>query len=188
MYPFKAFALQALGKYNWAGDKTLKTKTAYLALGANIGDRLANLQKAVDMLNESGYCRVTKVSSVYSTKPVGLTDQPDFLNAVISVETTLSPTDLLKLCLGIEETLGRERTIRWGPRVIDIDILLYESVYINEDNLVIPHPRMMERAFVLVPLVEITPDIELAGGITAEMVLKKVDCSGVERTEQIINL
>jgi 2-amino-4-hydroxy-6-hydroxymethyldihydropteridine diphosphokinase len=154
-------------------------KTAYLALGANIGDREANLREAVRRLRESG-CKVTAVSSLYLTKPVGVLDQPDFINAVIGTETALAPHDLLRLCRSIEETLGRERTIRWGPRVIDIDILLYEGAVVDEPELVLPHPRMLERAFVLVPLAEIAPELELVEGLTARQAADRIDRSGVE--------
>ena len=150
----------------------------YLALGANVGDTLANMRAAVRLLRESG-CRVEVVSSMYLTKPVGVTDQPDFLNAVIGVRTALGPLDVLRVCESIEETLGRRRTIRWGPRVIDIDILLYEGVAVDEDDLVIPHPRMLERAFVLIPLAEIAPDVEVAEGVTAREAAERIGKAGV---------
>lgn len=153
--------------------------TVYLALGANIGDREENLRAAVRLLRESG-CDVTAVSSMYLTKPVGVTDQPDFLNAVIGVRTALGPLDVLRVCGRVEERLGRERTIRWGPRVIDIDILLYEGAAVDEEGLVVPHPRMLERAFVLIPLAEIAPDVEVAEGVTAREAAGRIDRSGVE--------
>lgn len=155
------------------------SRTAYLALGANIGDREASLREAVRRLRESG-CKVTAASSLYLTRPVGVLDQPDFLNAVIRVQTTLTPHGLLKLCVSIEETLGRERTIRWGPRVIDIDILIYEGIALDDPELVLPHPRMIERAFVLVPLAEIAPELEVAEGLSARQAADRVDRSGVE--------
>lgn len=157
-----------------------KTYTAYIALGANLSDTFGNLRSAVIMLNNGKNCIVTVISSLYKTKPVGVEDQPDFINAVVKIETLLSAQDLLKFCNDIEQKLGRKRTIRWGPRVIDIDILLYENVVIKDENLIIPHPRMMERAFVLVPLAEIAPDIILEGRITAKAAANEVDCSGVE--------
>lgn len=156
-------------------------QTAYLALGANIGDREENLRGAVNMLRMGG-CDVIAVSSLYLTKPVDLIDQPDFLNAVICIKTALNSRDLLDMCRKIEQALGRERTIRWGPRVIDIDILLYEGVVVNEKDLVIPHPRMLERAFVMVPLAEIAPDIEVAKGLSARDAALRIDQTGVERT------
>ena len=152
----------------------------YLALGANVGDTQENLRVAVRLLRESG-CRVEVVSSMYLTKPVGVTDQPDFLNAVIGVRTALGPLDVLRVCGSIEKTLGRERTIRWGPRVIDIDILLYEGAVVDEEGLVVPHPRMLERAFVLIPLAEIAPDVEIAEGVTAREAAERIGQAGIER-------
>ena len=160
----------------------MEAKTAYLALGANVGDRRANLRAALRLLDAGG-CRVTKASSLYSTRPVGVEDQPDFLNAVIEVSTTLSPVDLLDLCNAIENEMGRQRTIRWGPRVIDIDILLYEGAAVDSDGLTIPHPRMMERSFVLVPLAEIAPDALVPGGMTAREAADSVGRDGIELFE-----
>ncbi|MGI6296735.1 MAG: 2-amino-4-hydroxy-6-hydroxymethyldihydropteridine diphosphokinase [Armatimonadota bacterium] len=151
---------------------------AYLALGANIGDKEKTIRQAVRLL-ETGGCELTAASSLYATKPVGYTDQPDFLNAVIAVETDLSPYELLALCNSVERKLGRERTIRWGPRVIDIDILLYEDVEISETTLTLPHPSMLQRAFVLVPLAEIAPDVEVADGLSAEDAVRLVPSEGV---------
>jgi len=156
------------------------TSIAYLALGANTGDKLENLRSAVRLLRESG-CKVTAVSSLYLTKPVGVTNQPDFLNAVIRVETTYRPRALLGLCQTIELRLGRERTIKWGPRVIDVDVLLYDDLTFDEPGLVLPHPHMSERAFVLVPLAEIDAEVEIAPGITATDAVAAVDTSGVQQ-------
>lgn len=157
--------------------------TAYLGLGSNLGDRMGNLGAALKMLETGGDCEVAAVSSAYLTRPVGVEDQPDFVNAVAVVRTTLSPAQLLQRCLDVESRLGRRRTLRWGPRVIDIDILTYsvcsESVAVREDSLSIPHPRMMERAFVLVPLAEIAPDLLLVDGSTALQAAGRVDREGV---------
>lgn len=136
------------------------------------------MREAVKRIDGGG-CRVTAVSSLYGTSPVGVEDQPDFLNAVIEVETALSPDELLDLCASIEREMGRERTIRWGPRVIDMDILLYDDLALDSEGLTIPHPRMMERAFVLVPLAEIAPDVGLPGGVSAAEAAGRVDVSGV---------
>ena len=155
-------------------------RTAYLALGANIGDTEANLRAAATMLRERG-CEVTGASSLYLTKPIGVTDQPDFTNAVVSVMTSLDPHDLLDTCRRIERELGREKTIRWGPRVMDVDILLYEGADVDDDELVIPHPRILDRAFVLVPLAEIAPDIEVAHGVTAREAAQRIDQTGVRK-------
>lgn len=135
---------------------------AYLALGANLGDRLANLNEAVARLEERG-ARFLRSSRVYETEPVG-PPQPDYLNAVIEVETDLSPRELLAVCLDVEETMGRVRAEHWGPRVIDADILTFGDEEINEPDLQVPHPRMHERAFVMIPLLELDADPTLPGG------------------------
>jgi 2-amino-4-hydroxy-6-hydroxymethyldihydropteridine diphosphokinase/dihydroneopterin aldolase/2-amino-4-hydroxy-6-hydroxymethyldihydropteridine diphosphokinase len=130
---------------------------SYIGLGSNIGDRKANLDRAIDMFRELNGIEVTAVSSYYNTAPVGYTEQPDFLNAVIELRTTLPVSRLLEVCRDIEKSLKRERTIRWGPRTIDLDILLYGDVMVNQESLTVPHPRMHERDFVMRPLNEIAP-------------------------------
>jgi len=136
---------------------------AFLGLGSNLGDRLANLQMAVRLLRETDGVEVVRSSRVYETEPVGPL-QPDFLNAVIEVWTPLEPRDLLQACLEVERTMGRVRTERWGPRVVDVDILTYDEEEIDEPGLTVPHPRMHERAFVLIPLLELDSDPMLPGG------------------------
>lgn len=131
---------------------------AYLGLGSNIGDRKQQLLKAIDLIGNIKGIKVTKQSSIYETAPIGYTDQPNFLNLCLEIETELSPQQLLKHCLDIEQQLHRVREIRWGPRTLDIDILLYSDNIIETDNLSIPHPRMQERAFVLLPLNDIASD------------------------------
>lgn len=131
---------------------------AYLGLGSNIGDRKQQLLKAIDLIGNIKGIKVTKQSSIYETAPIGYTDQPNFLNLCLEIETELSPQQLLKHCLDIEQQLHRVREIRWGPRTLDIDILLYSDNIIETDNLSIPHPRMKERAFVLIPLNDIASD------------------------------
>lgn len=131
---------------------------AYLGLGSNIGDRKQQLLKAIDFIGNIKGIKVTKQSSIYETAPIGYTDQPNFLNLCLEIETELSPQQLLKHCLDIEQQLHRVREIRWGPRTLDIDILLYSDNIIETDNLSIPHPRMQERAFVLIPLNDIASD------------------------------
>ena len=125
----------------------------YLGLGTNLGDRHQNLQTAINKLNEIG--EVLRKSTIHETKAWGKTDQPDFLNMVIQLETSLSPQKLLEKCLQIETEIGRERFEKWGPRIIDIDILYYNDVNIDEPELKIPHPFINEREFVLKPLQEI---------------------------------
>lgn len=131
---------------------------AFISIGSNIGERNTYLKQAVQALNERTDTTVEKVSSIYETAPVGYVDQADFLNIVISIQTMLSAQDLLGVCQEIEQELGRERTIRWGPRTVDLDILLYNQDNIETEDLIVPHPRMAERAFVLIPLLEIAPN------------------------------
>lgn len=135
--------------------------TAYLGLGSNLGDRLAALTEALALLAATPGMQLVCCSSVYETEPWGITDQPAFLNLAAGFETALSPTDLLAAAMSVEQTVGRTETYRWGPRLIDVDILLYGNAVVNsaEPDLQIPHARLRERAFVLVPLAEIAPDL-----------------------------
>ncbi|WP_075526382.1 2-amino-4-hydroxy-6-hydroxymethyldihydropteridine diphosphokinase [Sporosarcina ureilytica] len=132
---------------------------AFISIGSNIGERHIYLQSAIQALDELDTVSVEKVSSIYETEPVGYTEQADFLNVVVFIKTELSAHELLTICQQIEQGLGRERTIRWGPRTLDLDILLYNQDNIETENLIVPHPRMDERAFVLIPLLEIVPDV-----------------------------
>ena len=132
---------------------------AYLSLGSNIENRLHHLQQSVRLLAESDKVEVKKISSVYETDPVGYLEQAAFLNMVVEVATSLTPHQLLKKCNEIEATLGRKRDIRWGPRTVDLDILLYNEENMKTEDLIIPHPRMTERGFVLIPLVEINDQL-----------------------------
>ena len=137
---------------------------AFLGLGSNLGDRLTNLQGAVDLLHGEPGLRVVSSSRVWETAPVGGPPQPDYLNAVIRVETDLSARDLLDVARRVEERLGRVRKERWGARSIDIDVLLFGEETIDESDLVVPHPRLAERAFVLLPLLELVADPVLPDG------------------------
>jgi 2-amino-4-hydroxy-6-hydroxymethyldihydropteridine diphosphokinase len=130
---------------------------AYIGLGSNMGDKLGICRRAVEMLGKAGH--LIKVSSFYCTEPVGYANQEDFVNAVAEIETALSPAALLARCHVIEDALGRSRMVRWGPRTIDLDILLYGGQVIDDAELTIPHPLMATRAFVLIPLSEIAPEI-----------------------------
>ena len=136
---------------------------AFLALGSNLGDRLANLQRATDLLDGIEGIEVRRSSRVYETEPVG-PPQPEYLNAVLEVRTSLEPSELLAACLGVEDALGRVRRERWGPRTVDVDVLTYGDEDVDEPDLTIPHPRMHERGFVLAPLLELTADPRLPGG------------------------
>jgi len=142
---------------------------AYLGLGSNLGDREALLRAAIMALDATPGVRVTSISSLYETPPWGPVPQGPYLNACVALETTLSPRQLLTLCLAIERDHGRERAIRWGPRTLDMDVLLYGDESIDEEGLIVPHPRMAERAFVLVPLAEIAPDLRIGGRAIREM-------------------
>jgi 2-amino-4-hydroxy-6-hydroxymethyldihydropteridine diphosphokinase len=130
---------------------------AYLLSGTNMGDRQANLEFALDSLAK--HATVTNTSSYYETEPVGFWDQPWFLNQAIELKTILTPAKLLSLCQEIEASRGRIRTFPNAPRILDLDILLYGNLVINQDRLTIPHPRLAERRFVLEPLAQIAPDI-----------------------------
>jgi 2-amino-4-hydroxy-6-hydroxymethyldihydropteridine diphosphokinase len=132
-----------------------KPATVYLSLGSNLGDRLTYLREALRYLEQHESVELVKISSVYETDPVGLTDQPAFLNIVVQICTTLPPLMLLVLCHEAENHFQRERTVRWGPRTIDIDLLTYDEISMNTPELVLPHPYMQDREFVQVPLHEL---------------------------------
>ena len=132
---------------------------AWLSLGANIGDPPAQLAEAIRRMGEHPALSVTKQSSVLMTKAWGKTDQPDFANMAVEVETDLQPIDLLDVLLGIELAMGRVRDVVWGPRLIDIDIIAYEGVEMTTPRLTLPHPYAHEREFVLTPLSEIAPEV-----------------------------
>jgi len=131
----------------------------YIGLGSNLGDRQANIEAALARLDALAGTRLVAVSAVIETDPVGVTDQPRFLNAAAQLETDLAPHDLLAELQTIEAELGRVRARRWGPRPIDLDILLYDSVVMRTEQLIIPHPHMADRRFVLGPLVELAPEV-----------------------------
>lgn len=140
------------------------TEIAYLGLGSNLGDRLDSLQRAVDLLGDEAGITLTRCSRVWETDPVGGPPQPDFLNVVVRAQVDLLPLDLLAACQRVEAALGRVREVRWGPRTVDIDVLLIADRSIDEPELVVPHPRLHERAFVLMPLLELEPDPVLPDG------------------------
>ena len=138
--------------------------TAFLGLGSNLGDRLGNLQGAADALGREPGIRVVASSRVWETAPVGGPPQPDYLNAVLRVETDGSARDLLEAAQRVEAALGRVRAERWGARTIDVDVLLFGDERIDEPDLVVPHPRIERRAFVVVPLLELDPEPAMPGG------------------------
>ncbi|MDA8213281.1 MAG: 2-amino-4-hydroxy-6-hydroxymethyldihydropteridine diphosphokinase [Clostridia bacterium] len=145
--------------------------TAYVGLGSNQGDSPENIRQALRKLDCNPGVSVQEVAGLYKTAPVGYLEQDWFVNTVARIETSLSPDGLLKLLLTIEDELGRVRTIRWGPRTLDLDLLLYAGEVIDSPELTVPHPRMQERAFVMVPLAEIAPDL-LIKGQRAEQIAK----------------
>ncbi|MDH4231183.1 MAG: 2-amino-4-hydroxy-6-hydroxymethyldihydropteridine diphosphokinase [Nitrospirota bacterium] len=126
----------------------------YIGLGSNLGDRKKNCLRAIGLLKQNGLS-VTRQSSIYETKPWGVTEQPEFVNMAVKAETELAPFQLLALLKKIEKDMGRQETVRWGPRILDLDILLYDDIIMNTETLTIPHPLMQEREFVLRPLSEI---------------------------------
>ena len=157
-----------------------RNSTVFLSLGGNLGEPAVSMGAALRSLDADPRSRVVRVSSLYRTPPWGKTDQPDFLNAAAELSTALAPRDLLALCLEVERSLKRVREERWGPRLIDIDILVFGERAIHEVGLDVPHPRMLERGFVLAPLAEIAPGLVVAGSSVSER-LQAMDTSGIER-------
>ena len=155
---------------------------ALLGFGGNVGDVRATLRQAVALFADGSQVILRARSSDYTTPPWGVTDQPPFINLAIQVETALPPRALLERALVVERALGRDRAreTRWGPRTIDIDLIAYDDLAIDEHDLILPHPRLFERAFVLVPLAEIVPDRVIAGR-KIEDALATIDVAGIER-------
>lgn len=137
----------------------MKTHHAYIGLGSNLGNRLENCRKAIDALAALPACSVLQTSSFYETAPVGLVEQPAFINAVVLLETKKEAHWLLRQLLAIEDTFGRTRTLKWGPRSIDLDLLFFGDLIVDTPDLSVPHPLLHERRFVLEPLNEIAPDL-----------------------------
>ena len=155
---------------------------ALIGLGGNIGDARKAIGQAVAMLCDGTAVRLDARSSDYRTPPWGVTDQPPFINAAIAVATSLSPHALLERAQDCERALGRDRAEErhWGPRTIDLDLLLYDDRIINDETLTLPHPRMLERAFVLVPLAEIAPD-RVIDGVKMRDALARIDAEGIAK-------
>jgi 2-amino-4-hydroxy-6-hydroxymethyldihydropteridine diphosphokinase len=155
---------------------------ALLALGGNVGDVRATFDRAVAMLCDGAEVRLVARSSDYRTPPWGVTDQPAFVNGCLRIDTSLSPRALLERAQAVETALGRNRgnERRWGPRTVDIDLIAYDDVRCAEPDLTLPHPRALERAFVLAPLAEIAPDW-LIDGITVSAALARLDRGGIEK-------
>ena len=161
-----------------------RTESVLIGLGGNLGDPAKNMRQALAILDADPACRVEKVSSFWRTPPWGKTDQPDFVNACAEVSTSLEPEEFLALCLKTEQALKRVRQERWGPRSLDIDILFFGDRSVAQEGLTIPHPRISERAFVLVPLAEIAPDVVLDGETIRERA-GRADRAGMQRVASI---
>ena len=131
----------------------------YIGIGSNVGDRENNIFLSLEMMKKSGKIHIISLSSLYETEPEGYENQNWFLNCAAGLKTALKPYELLDFLKSIEQAIGRKKSVRWGPREIDLDLLLYDDLYLKSDNLIIPHPRMHERKFVLVPLAEIAADV-----------------------------
>jgi len=164
-----------------------KSVTAYIGLGGNVGDVLASMKSAIQSLNADNQITVKSISDVYKTPPWGIEDQDWFLNVCIGLETTLTAQDLLKACLEAELALKRVRDIRWGPRTIDLDVLVFGEEQINEENLQVPHPRMHERAFVIKPMADIAPDLYLREKKISDW-LADLDASEIQKVDETLNL
>ena len=154
---------------------------AYIGLGSNLDEPRAQLDRAVVALRQTPGVNVRRVSSIYRTAPWGDTDQPAFLNAVVHIDTSLSPMQLLTELRRIEAAAGRRRVRRWGPRTLDLDLLIFDGTVSDTEELQLPHPRMHARAFVLVPLAELAPGLSLGAHGTVTEALARIGSAGVER-------
>jgi len=148
---------------------------AYVGIGANLGPREETLHRAVEVLGRAGGVEVVGVSDLRETDPVGVIDQPPFLNGAVAIETTLPARALLDLLLEIERSLGRVRGERWGPRIVDLDLLVYGNEVVDEPGLRVPHPRLHERRFALEPLADLRPELEIPGRGTVSALLAALD-------------
>lgn len=154
---------------------------AYVALGSNLGDPRQQVLDAMEALAKLPDTRLLKRSHLYRTPPWGVLEQPPFINAAVQLDTTLSPHGLLDALIGIEQTAGRERTQRNGPRTLDLDLLYVDGVQLDDERLTLPHPRMTERAFVLLPLHDLAPSLQLPGRGSVAELLARLDLAGCER-------
>lgn len=150
---------------------------ALIGIGSNVGDKAENIARALALLTAGGAVRLVKVSGLYRSPPWGILEQDWFVNAAAAVATDLSAHDLLRQCLAVEDEMGRVRRQKWGPRLVDVDVLTYRSETIDAPDLKVPHPFIEQRPFVLVPLLEIAPDVSIRGRPVRELV-RAIDVSG----------
>ena len=167
---------------NATGVSSRAAFDATIGLGSNIGDRAGNIEHAIELLTADGAVSVAARSAFYRTAPWGVTDQDWFVNACLAVKTDVSPRELLRRCQAVENDMKRVRIQRWGPRIIDVDVLTFRDLKIDERDFVVPHPRIAERAFVLIPLKDVAPDLQIDGASIDEM-LSKLDASDVQPIE-----
>ena len=161
----------------------------YLGFGANLGDRYGQIKRALGLIHALPATEITRLSSLYETAPAGYTEQGSFINGVAELETTLPPDELLKALLSIENSLGRIRTVHWGPRTIDLDILFYNHLILHQHDLIIPHPAITERGFVLYPLYELAPRfVHPEMGCDIAMLLEKYRENGGEEEYPVVSL
>jgi 2-amino-4-hydroxy-6-hydroxymethyldihydropteridine diphosphokinase len=158
-----------------------RRRIAYVGVGTNLGDRRENLRLALEQLERGSDLRVLRCSGLYETAPVGVVDQPWFLNGVAEIETDLAPRQVLKRLKDIEQELGRQPSRRWGERLIDLDLLLYGDDAVRENDLVVPHPELWNRLFVLRPLAELFPDLEAPDGRTIQEAIALLDDAQIVR-------
>jgi 2-amino-4-hydroxy-6-hydroxymethyldihydropteridine diphosphokinase len=155
--------------------------TAYIGVGSNLADPLSQVERAVERLARLPQSRLLRSSRLYRSAPWGMLDQPEFINAAAAIETALSPSALMQALLAIEREAGRDRNgERWGPRILDLDLLLYGALVLTEPGLQVPHPHLHERAFVLLPLAEIAPDLDVPGRGPISALLSRVDTTGCQ--------
>ena len=159
----------------------MQTTDVYIGLGSNLDDPVQQLNRAIAGLGRIPATQVCSVSSYYQSRPVGPQEQPDYINAVVYVQTGLSAEDLLEHLQQIENRQGRVRSMRWGPRTLDLDMLLYGEHVINSPNLQVPHPEMYQRGFVLKPLAEIAPQLNIFGYGTVQSLMQKIDTADVHK-------
>ena len=160
------------------------TFPAWVGIGANLGDAVESVEAAIHALGQQGHCRIAARSSLYRTAPVGCDDQPDYINAVVSLETSLGPQLLLETLLALEKRFGRVRSFRNAPRTLDLDLLMYADLVIDKHGICLPHPRMHERAFVLEPLHEIAPDLVVPGKGPVSELRTMISGQAIERLVQ----